>query len=576
MDCLSAQDPTQIVTVMKGAQLGLTEAAANWIGYVIDCAPGPMLAVQPTVELAKRFSKQRIDSLIESTPRIAQKVLPSRSRDSGNTMMSKEFPGGLLILAGANSAAGLRSMPARNILEDEIDAYPADIGEEGDPIGLAEARARTFARRKIFRISTPKIKGRSKIEKSFEQSDQRFYEVPCPHCGAYQALLWDRVRWPKDRPLEAVYLCAECEKPIEERFKTQMLAEGRWVAKNPDRIDKKHVGFFINSLYSPLGWMSWGEAAQAWIDAQGDQERLKVFINTILGEPWEERGDAPEWERLYERRENYPVGQVPAEAIFLTAAADVQKDRLELEVVAWGCDKQSWSVCYRVYPGDTSKDECWDEMFKILDEHFECEDGSRMPVRMLAVDTGYNTQEVYNRVRKYPRNRVLAVKGRDNLHVVLGLPSAVDVGTHGRKLSRGIRVWPVGTSVVKSELYGWLRLSVPTEEGAQHPAGFCHFPQYDAEYFKMLTAEEVRIRRTKGGGLRYQWEKRHARNEALDCRVYNRAAASLVGLDRLSQDQLKAMRYRPVAQVAAAPTAAESSSGAKQPTRRRRDEESFW
>ena len=227
MDCLSATSPVQVVTFIKGAQLGGSEAGSNWIGYIVDYAPGPIMNVQPTVEMAKRNSKQRIEPLIQDSPRLREKIKPSRSKDSGNTILAKEFPGGLLVMTGANSAVGLRSLPARYLFLDEVDAYPGDVDGEGDPVALAEARARTFARRKILKVSTPTIQGRSRIESSYEQSDQRKYHVPCPHCGHYQDLIWSRVKWEKEKPQTAVYQCSGCEQPIQEHHKTEMLANGR-------------------------------------------------------------------------------------------------------------------------------------------------------------------------------------------------------------------------------------------------------------------------------------------------------------------------------------------------------------
>jgi phage terminase large subunit GpA-like protein len=211
MDALSPSHPAQRISFMKAAQVGATEAGNNWIGFVIHHAPGPMLAVLPTVEMAKRTSRGRIDPLIEDSPALKERVQPARSRDAGNSMLSKEFPGGILVLTGANSATGLRSMPARYVFLDEVDAYPASADEEGDPVTLAEARTTTFAhRRKVFMVSTPTIRGLSRIEREFEASDQRRYFVTCPHCGAMQWLQFERLRWAKGQPETAAYHCEAC------------------------------------------------------------------------------------------------------------------------------------------------------------------------------------------------------------------------------------------------------------------------------------------------------------------------------------------------------------------------------
>ncbi|MBB5224641.1 phage terminase large subunit GpA-like protein, partial [Amaricoccus macauensis] len=351
MDRLSPGDPTQRIVFMKAAQVGATEAGHNWIGFAIHQAPGPMLAVQPTVELAKRNSRQRIDPLIDESPELRERVKPARSRDAGNTMLSKEFAGGILIMTGANSAVGLRSTPARYIFLDEVDAYPASADEEGDPVTLAEARSLTFAhRRKVLLVSTPTIRGLSRIEREYEASDQRRFFVPCPHCGAMQWLKFDRLRWQKGRPETAEYHCEGCETPIAEHHKTAMLERGEWRA-TATAADPTTVGYHLSALYSPIGWLSWERIVRAWDAAQGSDEAIKAFRNTILGETWVETGEAPDWQRLYDRRERWTSGTVPAGGLFLTAGADVQKDRIEVDVWAWGRGLESWLVDHVVIEG---------------------------------------------------------------------------------------------------------------------------------------------------------------------------------------------------------------------------------
>jgi len=351
MDRLSPGDPTQRIVFMKAAQVGATEAGNNWIGFVIHQAPGPMLAVQPTVELAKRNSRQRIDPLIDESPDLRERVKPARSRDAGNTMLSKEFAGGILIMTGANSAVGLRSTPARYILLDEVDAYPASADEEGDPVTLAEARSLTFAhRRKVLLVSTPTIRGLSRIEREFESSDQRRYFVPCPHCEAMQWLRFERLRWQKGRPETAEYLCEGCERPIAEHHKTSMLERGEWRA-TATATDPTTVGYHLSALYSPVGWLSWQRIARAHEAARGSDEAMRAFRNTILGETWMETGEAPDWQRLADRREPWTPGTVPERGLFLTAGVDVQKDRIEVDVWAWGRGLESWLIDHVVLEG---------------------------------------------------------------------------------------------------------------------------------------------------------------------------------------------------------------------------------
>jgi phage terminase large subunit GpA-like protein len=528
MDCLSATSAVEKVVFMKGAQVGGTEAGNNWLGYVIDIAPGPMLMVQPTVEMAKRNSKTRIAPLIEESPRLREKVRDPRSRDSGNSLLAKEFPAGVVAMAGANSAAGLRSMPVRYLFLDEPDAYPGDVDGEGDPCSLAEARTRTFSRRKIFYVSTPTLAGRSRIEREFLDGDMRFFNVPCPHCGALQPLVWEQMRWEENRPETVRYQCIHCEEAFEEHHKSKILQAGRWVPQNPEG---KWRSYHISSLYSPLGWFSWPECVEASLKARRTDEAMRVFQNTILGLTYADTGEAPDWELLYGRREGYPLGQAPAEVAFITAGVDVQKDRLELEVVGWGPSLESWSLDYRVLHGDTAGDEVWAELSRVVQQEYPREDGLALPIRMVAIDTGYRTQEVYRWVQGQNAQRVMAIKGRDQQSTIISPPSTVEVTIRGKRMRGGVKVWPVGVSVAKSELYGWLRRKLPENLDDGLPFGWCHFPQHPEEYFKQLTAESL-VSRVVRGYQKYQWEKTRDRNEALDCRIYARAACMAVGADR--------------------------------------------
>lgn len=538
MDALSPAHPARRVVFMKGAQVGGTECGNNWIGYVIHHAPGPMLAVQPTTELAKRFSDQRIDPLLEETPALRARVAPARARDSGNRQLSKEFPGGQLVMTGANSAVGLRSMSARFLFLDEVDAYPWDVEGEGDPVALAEARARTFGwRRKTLMVSTPTIAGLSRIEREFLATDQRRFLVPCPHCAALQALRFERLVWDKGAPDTVRYHCEECERPIGEQHKTAMLAGGEWrpTAVSPD---PHAIGFHLSALYSPVGWFGWAQLARDWEAAQGDERALKTFRNTVLGETWQERGDAPDWQRLYDRRESWPVGGVPMEGLFLTAGVDVQRDRLEASVWAWGADRQSWLVEHRVLDGAPHLPAVWAALRGMLGERWRHASGHLLPIAIAAIDSGdgLTTAEVYAFVRRGGTARTIAIKGQDALRAAIGSPSATEVRRNGTRMG-GVRVWPVGSSFLKGESYAWLRLERPTaESGAAFPPGYVHLPVHAAgeEFCRQLTAEQLVARRARNGYRKLEWVKTRERNEALDCRVYARAAAAL-GMDSWGQ-----------------------------------------
>lgn len=535
MDDLSSLSPVQEVVVIKGAQLGFTEAGNNWIGYIIDISPAPTMMVQPTEETVKRNAKVRINPMIAATPNLKDKVGNGngKSKDSGDTIYYKEFPGGVLVMTWSNSGAGLRSMPVRFLFLDEVDGYEQDIDGEGSPLDLARARTRTFARRKILIGSTPTTQGVSNIEIEFATTDQRYYNVPCPFCGTMQPLIWERVKWEKGNPYSAKYQCSDCNEFIEERYKTTMLENGSWEATIIENINPKRVGYYINSLYSPLGWFSWGDAADMWEKAQNDTNKLKTFVNTVLGQVWVEKGEAPPWETVYNRREEYKTNAPSSEVAFLTAGVDVQKDRLEVEIVGWCKGKTTYSIDYRVLQGDTSLVEVWDELAKVVNEVWVRADGIEMPLRLMAIDTGYNTDKVYTFCRRYDATKVIAVKGQDKLNQAFGPPAKVDRTKDGKKVGKAT-LYPVGVSFLKTELYGWLKSEI--KETGEIPPGYCHFPQYGPTYFRGLTAEQLEYKKNKAGYRVYQWVKKYDRNEPLDCRVYARAAAAVVGIDRFNDE----------------------------------------
>ncbi len=529
MDCLSPYSGIEKVVFMKGAQIGGTEVGNNFLGYIVHLSPGPVMLVMPTVDGAKRTSKTRIDPMFAAIPELKGVISDRRSKDASNTTLMKEFQGGVLVLTGANSAIGLRSMPVRYIFLDEIDAYKGDVEGEGDPVNLAIKRTSTFNRRKIFMVSTPTIQGVSRIEYEYEQSDQRHYMVPCPYCNKRQSLKWKQIHFENDDPATATYVCEHCGAIIEEHLKTWMLENGIWEKSNP----KSNVaGFHLSSLYSPVGWFSWADAVKQFLDAKNKDNLLKVWVNTVLGETWLEKGEAPEWQILFDKREDYQQEIVPSGGLFLTAGADVQKDRIECEVVAWGRNKESWSVGYFIINGDTAREEVWNELSEFSKRYFEHSSGVMLPISRFAIDSGFATQQVYNWVRKQPINFAMAIKGTDSGVTPLGLPTRVDLNINGKRLRRGAKVWSVGTSILKSELYQFLRLTQNEDES--YPAGYCHFPKYDSEYFKQLTAEQLVTKMVRGYQKR-EWQKTRERNEALDCRVYARAASISFGIEQFTE-----------------------------------------
>jgi phage terminase large subunit GpA-like protein len=530
MDALSSSSPVQRVVFMKGAQIGATESGLNWIGYVIHQAPGPMLSVQPTVDMAKRYSKQRIAPMIEESDSLRGLVSDPRERDSGNTVLAKEFPGGVLVMTGANSAVGLRSMPARYVFLDEVDGYPGDVDGEGDPVALAEARTRTFQRRKVYMVSTPTIAGRSRIEREFSKSDQRRFFVPCPECGHFQTLKFASLRWDKGDPKSAQYVCEDCGSCLGEQHKTEMLRRGEWRATAEG--DGRTIGFHLSSLYSPVGWMSWVEIAQRWEAAQGDPDLLKEFVNTVTGEVWQAKGDAPDWDVVYRNRGPYPTGTVPAGVLILFAGVDVQKDRLEVGVWGFGRRRQRWLIEHRVLPGPTNRPEVWTSLEEMFSESWLHDSGSEMTVRDWAIDSGAFASEVGAFVRNQQgRGNVHAVDGHDSyVEAYLGV-GALDLTIQGKKLRRGLKTVKIGVSYCKQELVG--QLALERKEGEELPPGFVHLPaDVTEDQVKQLTSESLVTKMVKGRHKR-EWQVIEGRrNEVLDTANYARGLASMRGWHR--------------------------------------------
>ncbi len=531
------------VSVIKSARVGWTKCMNVVVAYYMAQDPCPIMIVQPTIEDAEGYSKEEIAPMIRDVP-VLRELFPEKTstRRSGQTLLLKEFRGGSVSMVGANSGRGFRRVSRKVVLFDEVDGYPPSAGTEGDQIKLGIRRTEYYWDRKIGAGSTPLLAGSSRIEELFERGDQRRYYVPCPHCGHMDYLVFSEgdqghfMQWPKDRPEKAHFVCKANGCVIEHEHKRAMVEAGEWRAAAPFT---GHASFHIWAAYSYSPNASWGQIASEFVEAKGGgPEMLKTFVNTVLGETWKDRGEAPDWLRLYQRRETYKIGTVPPGVQFLTAGIDVQKDRLVYEVVGWGAGKQSWSVDAGVLPGDTSTETsaAWVQLDELLNRSWQRADGQSLAILMLAVDSGYNTQTVYNWARRHPMSRVIACKGVPTARVLIGTPSPVDVTSRGKRLARGYKVWPVGVNVAKAELYGWLRLEAPTSEsGDPTPSGFCHFPEYGEEYFKQLTAEHLVPMVKRNGFTVLEWQILPGReNHFLDCRVYARAAATLAGLDRMA------------------------------------------
>ena len=523
MDCLSSESPVQRVVMMFAAQTGKTEAGSNWLGYVIDHAPGPMLCVQPTVEMAKRLSKQRLESMITETPCLSAKIAPARARDSGNTMFSKEFSGGIMLLTGANSATGLRSAPCRYLFCDEVDGFPADVDGEGDPVSLAERRTTTFARRKILLTSTPTVKDFSRIEAEYQRSDQRQFYVPCPACGAMEWLKWGQLKWDDGKPESARYQCEHCGERFAEMHKPAMLRAGEWRATAPS--NGRTAGFHLSGLYSPLGWCSWEQLVEDFLRAKGDAPALKSFVNTRLAETWEEDYAAKvSADGLLARRLDYKPGVCPAGVVLLTGGVDVQDNRLAVSVWGWGEGETGWLVWHQELMGDPTQPEVWGQLDQVLATEWETEGGKHLKLAQVAVDSGgHCTHEVYRYVRDRVGQGVVAIKGSSRRNSpAVGKGSKQDVNWRGKVIKRGVTLYQLGTDTIKTTLFGRLRHNETT--------GGLHFGlAADDEYFRQLTSERQALRYHRGFPIREWVKKAGDRNEALDCAVYGYAAMLIYG-----------------------------------------------
>ncbi len=517
---LSPQSETQEIVVMKGAQLGFTECCLNWMFYTVDQDPAPFLYVQKTIDVVKKFSKQRFKPSADVTERI-NKILDSgkSTKDSDDTMLLKNFPGGIIIMGGANSAASLRSMPIERLALDEEESYDADIEEEGSPSDLAVRRTANFPNRKIFRLSTPKIKETSRIEPSFKAGTAARYHVPCPHCGLMQVIWWRSIKYEETEtgdPVNVRMVCEGCGEDIPERYKTMMLSAGEWVHENPDREVKS---YHISSLYSPLGFFGWADAVKMWLKANRERDKmlLKVFVNTVLGETWSESQKNIETAGLLARREEY-VHDVPEGGLVLTAGVDVQEDYIAAEVVAFGKGQESWSVDYTTFMGDTELTFVWDQLDAYLQRSWLHEDGTPLQVAITAVDSGHRARVVYNFCRQREYRRVFPIKGRYGWGIGL-------IKRPKTRNQDGVFLFLAHVDELKSKVYSQLSIDKPGP-------GYCHFPLrpdvYDADYFKGLTAEQLITKRAHGRHV-LAWElPAGRRNEPLDCRNYAIAALNIL------------------------------------------------
>ena len=514
------------VVIMSAAQVGKTDAMVlNPIGYYVHYDPSPIMVIQPTIDMAEKFSKEKLSPMIRDTPVIAERI-NEKSRNSGNTIMQKIFPGGFVTIAGANSPTGLRSHTVRILLADEIDGYPASAGSEGDPLMLATKRQTTYWNKKQVSISTPTIKGASRIEVEYEHSSKGEWNTPCPCCGELQPLVWSGVVFDKDDLTEINYVCSKCGVISSEAEWKEKFIDGKFIHEDPENPVK---GFHLNTLASTL--TTWREVVEKFLVAneevkKGNVELMKVWTNTEMGQTWEEDGETIEDEELIKRRENYNC-EIPADVLYLTAGVDTQDDRFEVEVVGWGPEYESWGIKFAALYGDTGnmQDPVWDNLDAFLSQSFEKPDGSKLKIIVACMDSGgHRTNQVYKFCKARFNRRIFAIKGSND-------SAAAYIQKPTKNNREQAYLFTIGVDTGKSWLMDRLKLSEPGP-------GFCHFPRedgrgYDEKYFKGLTSEK-KVMRYKMGRPYFAWELKdrgeHRRNEALDCRNYATAAIEISGL----------------------------------------------
>ncbi len=564
MDAIT--DPTvRHITVVASSQVGKSELELNAIGYIIDQDPGSILYIQPNLDDAKKFSRLRISPMARDCVRLRTKVAEVKSRDSGNTILQKTFPGGMLTIVGSQSPSALASTPARYIIGDERDRWALSAGTEGDPWALAEARTTTFYNAKLIDVSTPTIKGASAIEKSFYAGTRERWCSQCPHCGKWHNIVFDDIKFDfesikQGRLTEYVvksvgWACPSCGCLSSE---AEMRAQpARWIAQNPDARQRGHRSFWLNAFASP--WKSWTDIVYAFLAAHKDPQKLKVVFNTLLGECWEDRGELDDEDTMLARREDYgtqadgiPV-ELPEGVLVLTCGVDTQDDRLEYEVVGWGHYYESWGIKKGIIMGDPNDDAPWKRLDDVIDHVYTFANGKGLKISITFVDSGgHKTQSVYKQCKVRANRRVFAIKGVGGDGVPFTRPpSKVKITTNHRAIDT-TWLYSIGVDSGKADIMSNIKVQ---EAGPK----YCHFPLgeqrgYDAAFFTGLLSERM-IMKVSNGRTRWVWEKLpgHERNEALDCRNYAAAALRVIDPDMDAVEQR--LRDAPAHQQEKRPTA---------------------
>lgn len=577
MDCMSARSRVREVALMFPVQLGKTEVAINALGYCMDHDPGPIMVCLPGEVSMNKWVAQKLNPAIDETPAMKRALSSVASRDSSNTRTFKDFAGGQLYVEHAGSPARLKSTTVRTLLVDEVDEFANNLQGGDDPVDMLNARTSAFpATYKRLYISTPQIKGISRIEQLWEKSDQRRYHVPCPHCGHMQHLQWAGLKWASDFT-SAWYVCQECGTHIDERHKTEMIASGQWVSEQPEARTR---GYHLNCLYYQFGLgPRWAELAEMWIAAQNDPAKLKTFVNDRLAEPWEDRAmRAVKHNAIADRAEPYALRTAPHGVLAITAGVDTQDNRLAVQIVGWGVGMAFWALDYVELPGDPADGAVWAALTELLNAPIQHASGATLRIDAVAIDQGgHRTENVKDYVRQRRVRRPLSIFGATaNNAPVLNKGKLADVDVRGQVDKRGVLIHQVGTVAAKHWLFG--RLSTDAEKASDQR--LTHFSEdLDPSYFAGLVSETYDPRKNR-------FEKRRgARNEPLDTWVYAFVAAhhAELRLHRYTQANWKHLAQRLLHQGAATvqntatpadatqdqpPSAATASPPAQQPAAR--------
>lgn len=549
MDSFTDPQIKQLV-VVASSQVGKTESMLNILGYMIDQDPGPALYVMPTKDFAEDFSKRRLSPMFRDMPIIGNKIADSKSRSSNNTISKKTYPGGMISLIGSNSPTDLAGTPARYVFADEIDRWARSAGAEGDPWNLLKARTNTFYNAKMVAVSTPTIRGVSKIADLFGNGTQEYWCVECPHCHDYSFIEFDNVRFEYHKITQGIkvqyvvdstgWVCPVCGCYTDEHtIKKQPM---KWIAKTPEAIKNKCRSFWINGFSSP--WTPWADIITEFLDAKNDPEKLQTVFNTKFGQLWDMRGEIESEEELADRAENYDA-ELPNGVLCLTMGVDTQDNRLEYEVVGYGFFEENWGIEKGIIMGDPSDSETWEKLDAIIDRTWHYADGQTLKISLTFIDSGgHKTQDVYKNCSERKNKRVFAIKGANQADTpYVSPPKQVKYDT-GRGETGSAWLYMIGVDSGKEHIMSGLKVKEP---GAR----MSHFPKdqsrgYDILFYSGLLSEALILNPKTG---KWKWEKLpgHERNEALDCRNYANAAFKILSpnMDALQYRRLHPMESAP-------------------------------